>query len=115
MKYRKGFVTNSSSSSFIIAKKYLDSEQIEAIWKHSKLGERFGMPFANSDSWNIRENDDFITGHTYMDNFDMYDFLKKIGVIESHITWGSYSFDLDCFEEKEDIFNDNWRNWLKEI
>lgn len=43
MKVRRGFVTNSSSSSFIIAKKYLTKNQILAIRNHKLLGEKLGI------------------------------------------------------------------------
>lgn len=43
MKVRSDFVTNSSSSSFIIAKKYLDEDQLEAIRDHHDLAAKMQM------------------------------------------------------------------------
>lgn len=40
MKVRVDFVTNSSSSSFVISKKHLDEEQILAIKQHISLGKK---------------------------------------------------------------------------
>lgn len=43
MKVRQDFVTNSSSSSFIISKKCLDEDQVEAIRKHGLLGQKLHL------------------------------------------------------------------------
>jgi uncharacterized protein YkvS len=32
------------------------------------------------DDWNVNENADVITGHTYMNNFDMGEFFDMIGI-----------------------------------
>jgi hypothetical protein len=72
MKTRQGFVSNSSSSSFVAVKSRLSELQLELIRKH-----RF---FAGEEAWYITEDDDFIKGKTCMDNFDMSDYLETIGV-----------------------------------
>ena len=113
MKVRRGFVTNSSSSSFIIAKKYLTKNQILAIRNHKLLGEKLGIDYSTTDYWNIEENDDFITGDTYMDNFSMKDFLEKIGVDSSKINWGCSSFDLK--DENDITFEEKSNNWEQEL
>ena len=122
MKYRKGFVTNSSSSSFLIAKKYLTNKQIEAIEVHYLLGEKLGIPYSKSDAWSISQNEDFITGSTYLDNFDMLEFLEKIDVNLKKVVWGSYSFDLnDCYKYYEEFKNEtikksiNWEIYLENL
>ena len=88
MKTRNGFVSNSSSSSFIISKNVLNEIQIDAIKNHAS-----NLYFKRSgcdkyDAWNISEDDLFIYGSTSMDNFDMEKFLSIIGVDLNTISWG---------------------------
>jgi len=81
MKIRAGFVSNSSSSSFVINKANLNYEQIDQILNH--------IDVAGDEAWRIREDYARIFGDTCMDNFDMDKFLRDIGVKDEYVTWGS--------------------------
>jgi len=80
MKTREGFISNSSSASFIIKKKKITEEQLEKIRNHAEEGERLGIDNAKSDPWDIYEGKKFIRGETAMTNFDMEEFFNKIGI-----------------------------------
>ena len=87
MKIRAGFVSNSSSSSFIIKKENLTKYQIKAIKNHKeiynklpKIIKRCNDMNYGADGWTIEETDKDIRGYAYMDNFGMGDFLRIIGV-----------------------------------
>jgi len=104
MKIRNGFVSNSSSSSFIIKKEDLSEEQIEILLNlyplkdpndyvseykrskkyHKKLEEFGGI----GDAWGIKEypNGD-IYGSTFMDNGYLHEFMQKINIDVDKIKW----------------------------
>lgn len=93
MKKRQGFVSNSSSSSFVINRYYLSDAQIDKIKEHGIINEldqeaEARGEYSFSDEWTITINEKTVKGSTYMDNFDMYEFLtEEVGVPKDRITW----------------------------
>jgi hypothetical protein len=63
MKLRLGFVSNSSSSSFIVSKDLLSVSQLELLQRvcESSIGKYH-------DSWNVYVEGDMVRGFTGMDN-----------------------------------------------
>lgn len=110
MKIRRDFVTNSSSSSFIIAKKNISRNQLFAIEHVAELAEKLNMPNrSDASSWEIDEDEDFVRGYTSMDNFSMIKFLEKIGVYMPWVTWSEYLIDFPGdmdFEENQHIMKE---------
>ena len=102
MKIRKGFVSNSSSSSFVIHKYYLSKEQINKMLNYKDVVDEYleGNPlpedrdsraefnFSYSEwGWGIKEFGDFIFGETSMNNFDYSEFMRFIGVNSHKVCW----------------------------
>ena len=88
MKVRNGFVSNSSSSSFVISLDALNPLQVFAIKGHSTMCEIVNMK-CDGDAWyiDIDEDEKTVEGRTTMDNFDMEEYLSKIGVPSHVINW----------------------------
>ena len=64
----------------------MTTKQIYSINNHIEIAEDLGMNTWDSP-WDISEDDENIEGYTYLDNFDMDEFLEKIGVDKSKIDW----------------------------
>jgi len=82
MKIRTGFVSNSSSSSFIVKKAQITALQLSYIYDHIEHAQEVlhweGVEIA--DEWHVYEEGEDVHLVTSMDNFDMHDFLLSIGV-----------------------------------
>ena len=96
MKIRKSFVTNSSSSSFVINLSELTPYTTEDI-KNPKLVEDQLIPTCDmtreeymeeADRWDIREEDGKLYGYTTMDNFDYSQLFYICG-----LDWDSHKSD----------------------
>ncbi len=93
MQIRTGFVSNSSSSSFVIPRDRLSEYQVRAIENHLEFSEQltppdfYGWLTDKWDGWQITVNDDKIEGYTTMNNFDMEHFLHEIGVPDDVVVW----------------------------
>ena len=94
MKKRLSFVTNSSSSSFIVSKKLLTHKQILHILnpyplarKNKHIFDTGGNLKRHIDDWELVEKDDKICGFTLMENFEFNKFLDLIGVKKEQITY----------------------------
>jgi hypothetical protein len=97
MKIRTSYVSNSSSSSFVINKKYLSQDQIDKIIYYADFAEigfeRGDIELEYFDSepvWEIEEKEDTIEGSTWMDNFDMNYYLMHIVRVDPfRVKWSS--------------------------
>jgi len=102
MKKRMGFVSNSSSSSFIIDKKYLTGTQLHKIKNHDAHWEKYGYA-KDKDIWNIEETEHFIMGKTTMDNFDMDKLISDSRVAENLVQWNDI-WDFSEYDYMEESY-----------
>ena len=87
-KIRNGFVSNSSSSSFIVQKKNLIPEQIQKIVDVEIYAKDSGVEYpGEAQGWKITDDGETLSGHTYMDNFDMEAYFRYIGIDNEKVQW----------------------------
>ena len=101
MKIRAGFISNSSSSCFIISKNDLTQKMINKINDHiNYAAENFpDISYAyENQRWDVNEYEDKIAVYTWMNNFDMHQFLLNIGVGEDDIKSGDISDVIDEYD-----------------
>lgn len=86
MKIRNGFVSNSSSSSFVVMKSNLTPSQIEVCKDfHEQCKSYYPDRADDIDGWIVSEDDYSFRFYTVMDNFSATEFITKIGVQSCHI------------------------------
>lgn len=95
MRLRCGLVSNSSSSSFVIKLSDLTPEQVEQIMNFREEAEQRNLSwYEHAEDWDVRKNDYFITGGTYLDNFQMEDLFEAIGVPADKVDWREWHLDM---------------------
>jgi hypothetical protein len=90
MKIRLGFVSNSSSASFVVALSILTDKEKRRILDYENWARATDPRGILRDSWDISEisNKDIIIGNTIMDNDDLANYLGED--LYSKMTFSSY-------------------------
>lgn len=134
MKIRNGFVSNSSSSSFVLFKAAISDEQKDMIlncgtWIDTfiKLEEqdedyfddeylpgdlKDKFEYYNSDPWRLVEFDDYIFGETSMDNFSMSDYLDYIKIEDKYLKWDD-GYNDEPYDHQLEFIKDMKQNYRK--
>lgn len=110
MKIRLGFVSNSSSASFSVNKKYLTPSQVQKIIDTflRNIPIESSKEFTNDhpeylDDWNMKEEEDYLRFTTFMDNFDLiYYLLNDLNI--PHLALEN--FDSDNYSDVEEVIRD---------
>lgn len=82
MKQRNGFVSNSSSASFVVSKHSITYAQGAALLAYHTHED-------NVDGWAVREEGEYIRGHTIMDNDAIDAYLTTINFPINQMVWDS--------------------------
>ena len=87
MKIRTGFVSNSSSSSFVISLDKLSGSQLMRLMKYrsnTKFKDEFddSIEYFFEDRWDMRldHKSNTVSGYTFMDNGDLTEYLKACNI-----------------------------------
>lgn len=78
MKYRNGFVSNSSSASFIVNKRKLEPKELFIVKNYDRLPE--GAYESSSKEWIMTETNKYFTFSTDMDNYELDEVFRLYGI-----------------------------------
>jgi|GEM_PF-1301617 len=90
MKIRAGFVSNSSSASFVIERRHVSDGQLKQLKDHilyMKRDKKYSKP---CDAWKIIDFIDYIKGSTSMTNIsreEMETYIESLGIDRRVIDW----------------------------
>lgn len=87
MKNRSGFVSNSSSSSFVVSRHRLSERDVNLLLNYPG-----SEPDKYHDGWwiYVSESDSSIHGSTIMDNSDLSDYCKEHNIDTTHFEYEDY-------------------------
>lgn len=87
MKKRTGFVSNSSSASFVISRGKITEDQAAKVIFYQRYMENYNPDW---DYWEVWVDSLEITGETSMDNINMEEYLESLGIDRkiSHYRYG---------------------------
>lgn len=111
MKIRSGFVSNSSSSSFIIPYHRINSNQIDMVYDHINIAKKIDdqlikegkeMKYEYYDEWQLKSDDFSIWCSTSMDNFQLIEFL----INEVKLTYNDIFFEDDRYFWGDTVFEE---------
>lgn len=81
MKIRNGFVSNSSSASFVLKTNKLSSNQLCRIFELIKEDECDGTILKlDYDRWSITISENEISGYTWMDNEELSELFSELNI-----------------------------------
>ena len=128
-KIRLGFISNSSSSSFVLNKLHLSDDQIKMIKDYKYYAPKVNDLLNSSDiakvvcgepclekwslvpeGWSVEETEDFIFLETFLDNFDFEAYLKIIRADDSEIEFGELP---DNYFDKNELKQLNSKGFFK--
>jgi len=111
VKIRISFVSNSSSSSFVVNKLLISNLQYAAIMNMEEAAKLLGdSDWEDASGWDVTETDvggiPIIEGYTSMDNFDVEQFFGSLGLNRDDYVIGS-----DNYPHNDDLEQARMR-WL---
>lgn len=81
MKTRLGFVSNSSSASFIVKKAFLDDDRQRIIDNYAEEALKSDLDWPEDASgWSMHDGGDHYEFYTTMDNFSLDEFFARHGI-----------------------------------